>query len=253
MRARSASASISTSPTAALELRLRHHVRVTRTSGILHDPGHGDNLVAAHDDRPRRRARPAAPSRRRRRPGASCCRPASRSPGRRVRTSRPGTSDSIVQGPSGPGPCSSETRSYSRTAVIPPPRSRAFEPVAVGEQLEQRLLHAARQAGPLVGERGAGSARRAGWSRRRSGTISVADQAARACPGSTSRRGTRARSRGSRPRSPRARAVEQRADDAVLAPRLDPARRAAGDEPVERRSRPGRRPCGRWRAGRGRR
>src|SRR5206468_11524035 len=61
-------------------------------------------------------------------------RPASRSPGRQLRTLRPGSSDSIRHGPqrtlwsSAIGVCSSQTRSYSRTAVSPLPRSSRLEP-----------------------------------------------------------------------------------------------------------------------------
>ena len=50
MRAWSVSSSISTSPTPALELSLP--TRVARHPLGVHDPGHGDHLVAANDERP---------------------------------------------------------------------------------------------------------------------------------------------------------------------------------------------------------
>src|SRR5436190_2573361 len=97
-------------------------------------------------------------------------RPASRSPGRQLLTLRPGSADSILHGPqrtapsSATGVCSSQTRSYSRTAVRPPPRSSRFEPV-----------RSARSSSSLEGRRSAARRRfcwAAGWSRSRSGRIS---------------------------------------------------------------------------------
>ena len=62
-------------------------------------------------------------------------RPASRSPGRQPRTIRPGSSERMRQPPqldlaarARPGRCSSQSRSCSRTAWTPPPRSTRREP-----------------------------------------------------------------------------------------------------------------------------
>ena len=161
-------------------------------------------------------------------------RPASRSPARQPRTWSPASSDSdrprapphrAVE-PTGPG--SSQSRSYSRTACTPPPRSTRFEPAGEASSSAsaggsgRALLERAEQV--LVGGR-VEPARAAAGSRRGSGRAS--------CRRSRSRRGTRRPSARSTPVGLLAPERQQRADDAVLAARLDPGRVPARDEPVE--------------------
>ena len=131
-------------------------------------------------------------------------RPASLSPGRQLRTLRPASSDSIVHGPqrtrpsSATGVCSSQTRSYSRTAVRPWPRSIAARALGRGEQqVEPRrpLLGETQQV--LLGARVETPQQRQQL---------LADQAAARVRVRAVAAGTRAPRRGSRPRSPRARA-----------------------------------------------
>src|SRR5581483_9031160 len=110
----------------ALELGV-HHAGVTRTRASSTIPG------TATTSPPR--ATTGHPSRSARGTFASTKtswsffrRPARRSPGRRPRTTRPGSSLSISHGPQRTAPRSSETSPYSRTALIPPPRSAVFDP-----------------------------------------------------------------------------------------------------------------------------
>ena len=127
------------------------------------------------------------------------------------------------------GPCSSQSRSYSRTAWSPPPRSTRFEPTGDVEQLGERRR-----------QRCAGRRAHGGCSRRQR------DEARAAAAGSA-RGSDRASSRDcSRRHGMRALRFavrdglfaphgQERMHDAVVAPRRHPGRAAARDEPVEDR------------------
>ena len=129
------------------------------TSCILHDPGHGDNLFVADDERPGVALGPRAPSRRRRRPGASCgARRAGRRAGARAPRGR-ARRDSIVHGPPADGALLERDPVVLAHRRTPLPRSADFEPSRGREQLEQRVLHRAGQPRALVGEAERGSAR----------------------------------------------------------------------------------------------
>ena len=129
-----------------------------------------------------------------------------------------------------PGPARARARSYSRTAWTPPPRSTRFEPA--GEASSSASAGGSGRAPRAARSRFSSAA---GWSRRRSGRIS-----SRIRPRFVSgfervvaeRRGPR---RAQYAAVSSRQSGEQRADDAVLAARLDPCRRAARDEPVEDR------------------
>ena len=219
-----------------LELRLRI------TSSPLTHCSPVDPPRSRAPRQPRRRARRPA-SRRARARGTfastktSCTflrRPARRSPGRRARTSSPGSvATRSSTGPTRTGPCSSETRSYSRTARMPPPRSAAFVPSRSASSSSSVSSSVARQArrARRRARGGSRSARRVEPSEQRDDLRRGSGRAA--CPGSTSRRGTRARPRGSTPRSPRARAASSGRTTPSSRRGLIPRGRAARGEPVE--------------------
>ena len=224
----------------ARSLLTRSSARRTSYPGVVHDPGHGDDLVAADDERPGLALRPrhlrvdehvldllAAA-------GEPVARRASRAlEARDARTrssSRP--SDRAVERDR--APARARRWSYSRTATTPPPRSTRFEPSGeASSSSSARSTARGSAAGSLERARG-GSARRPGGaaaaaagSRRGSGRAS--------CRGSTSRRGTRAPRRGSTPRSPRARRVSSGRTTPSSRRAWIPRGRAARDEAVEDR------------------
>src|SRR6478735_6513066 len=114
-------------PDRPVQLRL-HHVRATRTRASSTIPGTATTSSSsfATTGQPSRSALGTLASTNT--SWSFLRRPRSRSPGRRALTVKPGSVASIVQGPQRTGPSSSETRSYSRTARIPRPRSRDFVP-----------------------------------------------------------------------------------------------------------------------------
>ena len=231
MRVRRASESIRTSPTASLELCVHH---VARHPYLVHPPR------SRAPRQPRRRATTTGQSSRSARGTFASTktswsffrRPARRSPGRRARTSSPGSSLSISHGPQRTGPA------LQRDAVV---LAHGADPAA-----EVARLRPSRSASSSssVSSSPRGSRGRSSASRRMFSSAAGMEPAEErddlrrgsgrgACRGSTSRCGyARPFSRQYASVSSR-QTVEQRADDAVLAPRLDPARRAAGREPVE--------------------
>ena len=128
------------------------------------------------------------------------------------------------------GPCSSQSRSYSRTAWSPPPRSTRFEPAGGRQELGERR----RQGRRGRRARGGCSRRRRDAARARSGRICVADQTALRVRDCSRRRGTRAPPPRSTQPSPRARpaAADARRRRRAAAPSRS---RCRGDEPVEDR------------------
>ena len=112
------------------------------------------------------------------------------------------------------GPCSSQRRSYSRTAWTPPPRSTRFEPAGereqLGERRRQRLARVERAEDVLVG---------GGMQAAEEREHLVADQAALrvgVARVDAERRGPRL---GSTSTVSSRQTVEQRPHDAVVAPR----------------------------------
>ena len=243
----SVSASIRISPTAALELGLAHSTPLRVTPGASTIPGTATTSSPAHDERPGLALGPRdlrvdehvlellPAARRAGRPGASS---APRGLRARTRSSR---------GPSGRGRerdrvCSSETRSYSRTALRP-----LAEVERASCRRSSRAASSSSFGGRVPRRGGAGSARRAGWSRRRSGRSSSRIRPRSVSGFEESLRNVEAfgAAVGLGLLAPER---EQRADDAVLAPRLDPPGASRSRRAGRGRSRPGRRRCGRSRA-----
>ena len=159
----------------------------------------------------RPRARNGGSWRPRIRPESSCCGPASRSPALQPRTLSPSARDRITQPPQrtspfrSTGPSSSQSWSYSRTAMRPPPRSTRLEPA--GKRAGRRAQAEASRACPARG----------GCSRPRVDAAGAAAEGSRrgwsraSCRRSTSRRETEA----PRPRStPSSVCATRRAADA---------------------------------------
>ena len=232
---RSASSSIRTSPTpararvSAHSLPLRRSRRAPRRCPAPRRPRRRARRAATP------RARSAGPSRPRTRPGPSS---AAREPvARRASRAREGraASESIRHGAPAhlarrarPGPRSSQRRSYSRTAWTPPPRSTPLRAARAREQLRRAALGRSSASAEQVLLRAPGGAARSSGrisSRIRPRTVSRVRRvdAERQPVGAAVRLGLLAPER------------QQRPDDAVLALRLDPARAAARDEPVEDR------------------
>ena len=215
-----------------LQLRVHHRARHPYPC-ILHDPGHGDNLVAANDHRPARRARPSATFASTKTSWSFFRRPASRSPGRRVRTSSSG----VLRSRSSRAP-SGRARASSEIAVVL--AHRPDPPAQIDATWSRRARRAAR-AGSPPSRAAAEDARRRGARCSAPPPGAAGGAAARSPPGS----GRAACSRfdeSVRNARPALAAVrlgllaperQQRTDDAVLAAGLDPARRPARGKPVE--------------------
>ena len=176
MRAWRASSSIRTSATPCSTLGLAH-ASLRLQPRRLHEPGNGDDLVAADHERPRLALASVGPSRRRTRPAPSCASP--RADRRRASRARAGRA----------APIRSSSHPSGRRPGAAPGRARAtagrthVRPGAAAEVDSLRPDRASQQLGELGRERRAGSAGAGGSfggrvELRRSGRISVADQAA---------------------------------------------------------------------------
>ena len=222
---------------------------------------HGAPLTPSHPPRfrgrrqPRRRgrraarprARDAAPSRRRRRPASSSSgrETVARPPGAHL---EPRRSDAIVHGPQrtrGTG-CSSET---GRTRE-PRGRRRPDRPASCrrSTRAARASVRSSVAAGGRLGERASRFSRARGSSSSQQRKDLRADQAALRVRVRAVARGTSSPSRPAVRLGLLAPEAEQRPDDAVLAPRLDPRRRDRSRRGGRARSRPGRTPYGRSRA-----
>ena len=233
MRACSRSSSIRISPTPRSSSVCRHAHRLH--SLRLDDPGHRHDLVAAHDERPafavgardlgvdehvlhllRAAGEPVAG------PPPPYLKPWQR-------PSRCATAPHSTSPRARPGRCSSQSRSCSRTACTPPPRSTRLEPPA---RRAARRAPAAASGAPRA-RAGCSRARRDGCARAAAGsrrrirprTVSAFDESVRQLEPALAaeRLGLLAPD------------AEQRPHDAVLAAHLDPLRAAARREPVEDR------------------
>ena len=197
-------------------------------------PGTATTSSAADDERPRRRARPAAPWRPRRDPAPSFGGLRSGRPGGEMRTDRPGRSVSSRHGPHVTRALEPQAR---RTRARRGRRLRGrptFVPSVEARRLGERRLERTRQAWPLRRRVPAGSRRRpdggaagAAGSRRGSAHASCRRSSSRPGRGSPCSRAVRRRLV--------ARDVEERPNDAVLPAQLDPTGGAARDDPVEDR------------------
>ena len=206
-----------------------HGVLVARG---VRDPGHGHDLVAAHDERPCRLAAPRGTLASTSSPAPSCGALRAGRPAASARTSSPRS----ARGELSTGPRSTRTARARacRTRARRGRRRRGRPPSSLrGSRAESELrLELPGQVRALRGEPRAGSARAPGWSALEQRQDLGADEAAH---------GVGVRRVGPE-LEPLGAAVglgllaperQQRTDDAVLAVRLDPLRRAAGDEPVE--------------------
>ena len=174
--------------------------------------------------------------------------PIARPPGR---TSRPGSvATRSSTAPQRTGPCSRLSSSYSRTARIPPPRSACLRAVARSRAARGACARASRgrRAARRPREREHVLARPRDASSAQQRQDLVADQAPLRVRVRAVARGTASPSRGAVGLGLLAPEREQRADDAVLAPRLDARAARRSRRGGRGRSRPGRRRCGRSRA-----
>ena len=195
------------------------------------DPGYGDDLVGVRRPPARRPARLSAPSRPRADPAPSCGGLPDDPPAGAPRTSR-----SRPVGLERPGPPGDRCprAGACRTRVRRGRRRRGRRPSC------RRARRAARRATPRGAAAGAGArspsasrfASAPGWRRRSRGRISsrISPRAVSRLVASTRTGEAVLAAVGGRLL---ARDVEQRSHDAVLAAHLDPARRAARDDPVE--------------------